>query len=280
MMNKPQARRIPVYFFTGLFAALWAAISLMPFYLMIITSFKSAPDYGKNGFFSFPLQFMFANYVRVIRDGLFNYFKNSLVVVSAALFLLLLLSLCAAYPLSRFQYGLRRPMNSFIVASMAIPMHVTLIPIYLLTRAMGLYDKLPGLVIPYIAFNAPITVFILVNFLKTIPSELEDAAEIDGCNKMGVFKHVIVPLSGSGVVTVAIYDAITMWNEFSFALVLMQSKRMLTLPLAVWNYKGQYSASVPLLFCVLVMSVLPMIIAYAIFQDKLVQGMMAGAVKG
>jgi raffinose/stachyose/melibiose transport system permease protein len=82
------------------------------------------------------------------------------------------------------------------------------------------------------------------------------------------------------VVTVAIYDAILMWNEFSFALVLMQSKVMRTLPLAVWNYKGQYSNVIPLLFCVLFMSVLPMIVAYAIFQDKLVQGMMAGAIKG
>ncbi|GHT77102.1 ABC transporter permease [Spirochaetia bacterium] len=279
-MNKFRAKRLPIYTVVGLFAALWLAISILPFYLMIITSLKSAPDYGKNGFFSFPIKFMFSNYVRVVNDGIFAYFKNSLIVVAIALSLLLIISLCASYPLSRFQFRLNKPTNSFIVASMAIPMHVTLIPIYLLTRAMGMYDKLQGLIIPYIAFNIPITVFIMVNFMKTIPRELEDAAEIDGCNKIGTFLNVIIPLSGSGVVTVAIYDAIAMWNEFSFALVLMQSKAVRTLPLAVWNYKGQYSTSVPLLFCVLFMSVLPMIIAYAIGQDKLVKGMMAGAIKG
>jgi raffinose/stachyose/melibiose transport system permease protein len=202
------------------------------------------------------------------------------VVVSVALGLLLIIALCAAYPLSRFKYGLRKPMNSFIVASLAIPMHVTLIPIYLLTRTIGLYDTLAGLIIPYIAFNIPVTVFILVNFMRTIPKELEDASEIDGCNKVGVFAHVIVPLTRSGLVTVAIYDTIAMWNEFSFALVLMQSRAIRTLPLAVWNYKGQYGASVPLIFCVLFMSVLPMIIAYAVLQDKLINGMIAGAVKG
>jgi raffinose/stachyose/melibiose transport system permease protein len=279
-MKKFNARRLPTYMVVGLFAFFWMLISLLPFYLMIMSSFKSQPDYGKNGFFSFPEKFMFSNYVRVVKDGLFDYFRNSLVVTIIALAVLLFLSLCAAYPLSRFRFRLNRKLNSFFVASMAIPMHVTLIPIYLLTRALGMYDKLQGLVVPYVAFNIPITVYILVNFMKTIPLELEDAAEIDGCNKIGVFANVIVPLSGSGLVTVAIYDAISMWNEFSFALVLMQSKAMRTLPLAVWNYKGQYSASVPLVLCVLFMSVLPMIVAYAIGQDKLVRGMMAGAIKG
>ncbi|MDR1288192.1 MAG: carbohydrate ABC transporter permease [Treponema sp.] len=279
-MKKFKARRLPVYIITGLFAFVWTLVSLLPFYLMIMSSFKSQPDYGRNGFFSFPREFMFSNYVRVVKDGIFTYFRNSLVVTVVALVALLFLSLCAAYPLSRFRFRLKAPLNSFFVASMAIPMHVTLIPIYLLTRALGMYDKLQGLIVPYVAFNIPITVYILVNFMKTIPLELEDAAEIDGCGKIGVFANVIVPLTGSGLVTVAIYDAISMWNEFSFALVLMQSRTMRTLPLAVWNYKGQYSSSVPLVLCVLFMSVLPMIIAYAVGQDKLVKGMIAGAIKG
>jgi raffinose/stachyose/melibiose transport system permease protein len=277
-MKKFQVRRLPVYTVVGLFAAFWVLISLLPFYLMTITSLKSAPDYGKNGFFSFPLKFRFSNYLRVLNDGILDYFRNSLIVVAVALVLLLIVSVCAAYPLSRFRFRLNKPLNSFVVASMAIPMHVTLIPIYLLTRRLGMYDRLQGLIVPYIAFNISLTVFILVNFMKTIPRELEDSAEIDGCGKIGTFFNVIVPLSTSGVITVSIYDAIGMWNEFSFALVLMQ--RIRTLPLAVWNYKGQYSSQVPLLFAVLVVSVLPMIIAYAIGQDKLVKGMMAGALKG
>lgn len=279
-MDKFEAKRLPVYLSAGLFAGFWIFVCALPFYLMVMTSLKSAPDYGKNGFFSFPLEFRFDNYVRVISDGIFSYFKNSVIVVVIALAFLLIISLCAAYPLARLSFRLRKPMRSLIVASMSIPMHVTLIPIYLLTRAMGMYDTLQGLILPYIAFNIPITVFILSSFMREIPRELEDAAEIDGCSKMGVFSRIIIPLSGSGIVTVAIYNAIAMWNEFSFALVLLQSQKVRTMPLAVWNYKGQYSNTVTLLFCVLVISVLPMILAYAIGQDRLVKGMMAGAIKG
>ncbi|MDR1105215.1 MAG: carbohydrate ABC transporter permease [Treponema sp.] len=280
IVSKFRTRYLFLYFVTGFFALFYAAISLLPFYSMALTSLKTQNDYAVNGFFSLPQVYMFSNYSTIIKDGIFNYFKNSVILVVVSLTLLLIISMLVSYPLSRFYFRLRKPMMSFFVASLAIPMHVTLIPIYLLTRRLGIYDTYPALIIPYIAFNIPITVFILVNFMKTIPRELEDAAEIDGCGKVGIFSNVIVPLSGAGVVTVGIYSAINMWNEFTFALVLTQSVSMRTLPMAVWNYKGQYSGTVPLIFCVLLLSVVPMIIAYAIGQDKLVQGMMAGALKG
>ncbi|MDR1288188.1 MAG: carbohydrate ABC transporter permease [Treponema sp.] len=278
--GKSRTRYLFLYLVTGFFALFYAAISLLPFYSMALTSLKTQNDYAVNGFFSLPQVYVFSNYRTVIKDGIFNYFKNSVILVVVSLTLLLVISMLVSYPLSRFYFRLRKPMMSFFVASLAIPMHVTLIPIYLLTRTLGIYDTYPALIIPYIAFNIPITVFILVNFMKTIPRELEDAAEIDGCGKVGIFSNVIVPLSGAGVVTVGIYNAINMWNEFTFALVLTQSAAMRTLPMAVWNYKGQYSGTVPLIFCVLLLSVVPMIIAYAVGQDKLVQGMMAGALKG
>ncbi|MDR1419446.1 MAG: carbohydrate ABC transporter permease [Treponema sp.] len=280
IVNKFRARYLFFYVIVGFFALFYAAISLLPFYSMVLTSLKDQGDYAVHGFFSLPQTYILSNYVTVIKDGIFNYFKNSVILVVISLTLLLIISMLVSYPLSRFHFRLRKPMFSFFVASLAIPMHVTLIPIYLLTRSMGIYDTYPALIIPYIAFNIPITVFILVNFMRNIPRELEDAAEIDGCSKTGIFKNVIVPLSGAGVVTVGIFDAINMWNEFTFALVLTQSVGMRTLPMAVWNYKGQYSGTVPLIFCVLLLSVVPMIIAYAVGQDKLVQGMMAGALKG
>ena len=160
------------------------------------------------------------------------------------------------------------------------PIHVTLIPIYLMTRDLGLYDTIYALIGPYIAFNMPVTVFLLTSFMGEIPKEIEDAAHIDGCNLYRMFFTIMVPLSGSGIVTVAIYCAIQMWNEFSFALVLTQSPGSRTLPLALWNYRGEYSINIPLLFCALIISVIPMVIAFSIGQDKLIKGMMAGAVKG
>lgn len=273
-------KKIIVKLCVALYAALFLIISILPFYLMLINSVKSSRDYGRNGFFSMPQEIKLSNYVKVFEDGIFIYFKNSLIVTIVSLILLLFVALCASYAFSRMKLKWTNTLFMFVVACMSISIHVALIPIYLLTRDVGLYDTLAGLVGPYVAFNLPITIFILTNFMKEIPVELEEAAKIDGCGHIRLFSTIIVPLSKAGIVTVAIYDAIAMWNEFSFALVLTQSPESRTLPLALWNYRGQYSSNVPMLFAVLFISVIPMILAFAFGQDKLIKGMMAGAVKG
>lgn len=273
-------KKLIVRFLIGIYAAMFLVVSLLPFYLMLINSVKSSQDYGRNGFFSIPEKFMFANYLQVIEDGIFNYFKNSLVVAAISLLLLLFIGLCAAYAFSRIRLKWTKALFMTVIACMTISIHVALIPIYLLTRDVGLYDTTAALVGPYIAFNLPITIFILTNFMGEIPIELEEAARIDGCGHFRLFSSIIVPLSKAGIVTVAIYDVISMWNEFSFALVLTQSPNTRTLPLALWNYKSQYGSNIPMLFAVLFLSVIPMIAAFAFGQDKLIKGMMAGAVKG
>ena len=273
-------KKFLVRLFIGIYAAAFLVISLLPFYLMLINSVKSSQDYGRNGFFTLPEKLMFSNYLKVIEGGIFSYFKNSLVVAVISLVLLLFIGLCAAYAFSRIRLKWTNVLFMLVIACMTISIHVALIPVYLLTRDVGLYDTTAALVGPYIAFNLPITIFILTNFMREIPIELEEAARIDGCGHFRLFASIIVPLSKSGIVTVAIYDVISMWNEFSFALVLTQSPSTRTLPLALWNYKSQYGSDIPMLFAVLFLSVIPMIAAFAFGQDKLIKGMMAGAVKG
>ncbi|HQO55107.1 MAG TPA: carbohydrate ABC transporter permease, partial [Clostridia bacterium] len=137
-----------------------------------------------------------------------------------------------------------------------------------------------ALVGPYVAFNVPMSVFILTGFMKGIPTELEEAAEIDGCGKIRTFFNVILPLSVPGMATLAIYNSVMMWNEFIFALVLTQSVNIRTLPLSIWEYQGQYSANQTMIMTALTLSSLPMILAFVIGQERLIKGMMAGAVKG
>jgi raffinose/stachyose/melibiose transport system permease protein len=124
------------------------------------------------------------------------------------------------------------------------------------------------------------SVFILTAFMMTIPKEIEESAEIDGCNKYNNFFQIILPLAKSGLSTLAIYNGVSMWNEFAFANTLLQSPAQKTLPLALGQFKGEHSLDMPMILAVLVLSALPMIILFIIFQDKLVKGMMAGAVKG
>lgn len=262
------------------FAIFWMAVCLIPFVFMILNSFRKQFDMLSQGVFYLPDPWYFDNYPNIIKAGIFGYFGRSVIIVVICLVLMLIISAFAAYPLSRMQFKLRGFIYAGIVAMMSIPMHVTLIPIFKLTKNMGLYDNLFSLVGPYVTFALPMSVFILTAFMMTIPKEVEESAEIDGCNKFSNFFRIILPLSKSGLSTLAIYNGVSMWNEFAFANTLLQTAANKTLPLALGQFKGEHSADMPLMLAVLVLSAMPMIILFIIFQDKLVKGMMAGAVKG
>ncbi|WP_455620216.1 carbohydrate ABC transporter permease [Eisenbergiella sp.] len=262
------------------FACVWLVITLVPFIFMIMNSFRKQFDMLAQGVFHLPDPWYFKNYVEVMTHGFFGYFFRSVIVVAVSLVLMLIISAFAAYPLSRMKFRLRGITYAGIVAMMSVPMHVTLIPIFKMTTNMGLYDSLQSLIGPYVTFALPMSVFILTAFMTTIPKEIEESAEIDGCNKFRNFFSIILPLSKSGLSTLAIYNGVSMWNEFAFANTLLQTASNKTLPLALGQFKGEHSLDIPIILSVLVLSVLPMIILFIVFQDKLVKGMMAGAVKG
>lgn len=262
------------------FACVWLVVTLVPFILMIMNSFRKQFDMLAQGVFHLPEPWYFQNYVEVMTHGFFGYFFRSVIVVAVSLILMLIISAFAAYPLSRMKFRFRGITYAGIVAMMSVPMHVTLIPIFKMTTNMGLYDSLQSLIGPYVTFALPMSVFILTAFMTTIPKEIEESAEIDGCNKFRNFFSIILPLSKSGLSTLAIYNGVSMWNEFAFANTLLQTASNKTLPLALGQFKGEHSLDIPIILSVLVLSVLPMIILFIIFQDKLVKGMMAGAVKG
>ena len=230
--------------------------------------------------FALPDKLNIGNYTEVIQGNFWSYFFNSVVVLVVSLVLLLMISAFASYPLSRFKFRLNGFLYGLIVACMSIPIHITLIPVFKMSQQLNLYDKIWALIGPYVAMGIPISVFILTGFMKGIPREIEEAAEIDGCGKFKMFFKIILPMAKPGLSTLAIYNGVNMWNEFSFAYTLTQSSQNRTLPLAVWEFRGQYSMNTPLIMAVLTLTVLPMIILFIFAQDKLVKGMAAGAVKG
>lgn len=234
----------------------------------------------KKGVFQPPDSWYPANYIDVLQKGFMNYFFHSVIVLLIALTILLFITACAAYPLSRMRFKLRNAVYAFIVACMSIPIHVTLIPIFKMSTRLGIYDTIWALIGPYVTFAIPVSCYILTAFMATIPKEIEESAEIDGCNKFRNFFSIILPLSKSGLSTLAIYNGVAIWNEFSFANTLTQSKRSKTLPLAIQAFQGEYTMNIPVVMAVLVLTVLPMIVLFIILQDKLVKGLMAGAVKG
>lgn len=275
------ARKITSRMIVALLAAVWTVIAFAPFFFMVFNSFKDKFELFNNGVFALPKTLRWSNYHQIITRGtFFRYVLNSVIVVSVSLALTLAASAFAAYPLSRFKFRLRGAYNLIVLAGMAIPLHVTLIPVFLMSKSIGIYDSIWALVGPYVAFNIPMSAFILTGFMQGIPGEIEEAAEIDGCSRVRTFFTMILPLSVPGMATLAIYNSAIMWNEFSFALVLTQSVSNRTLPLSIWEYQGQYSADIPMIMTVLMLSALPVILAFIIGQEKLIKGMMAGAVKG
>ena len=262
------------------FACIWLVLTLTPFFFMIINSFRKQFDMLQQGVFHLPDPWFFDNYTNVVSHGFFGYFLRSVIVVAISLVLMLIISAFAAYPLARMSFKLNPFIYALIVAMMSVPMHVTLIPIFKLTTSVGLYDSLGSQIGPYVAFALPMSVFILTAFMKTIPKEVEESAEIDGCNRYQNFFKMILPLSKSGLSTLAIYNGVSMWNEFAFANTLLITPEKKTLPLALGQFKGEHSLDIPIILAVLTLSVLPMITLFIVFQDKLVKGMMAGAVKG
>lgn len=262
-------------------AILWLLVAFVPFLFMVLTGFKQKLETIMYGAFHLPETLYLQNYIDVITDvNFWIYFRNSVIVLAISLVILLFISACAAYPLSRFKFKLRGPVYLLIVAAMSVPIHVTMIPIFQMTIKMGLYDTIWALVPTSVAFAAPISVFILTGFMEGIPKELEEAADVDGCGIYRRFFKIIFPLSTPGLSTLAIYNGVNIWNEFIFAFTLTQSNGNRTLPLALWNYQGQYASNTAMIMACLTLSVMPMIILFIIMQDKLVKGMMAGAVKG
>jgi len=265
----------------GILCVFWLALCIFPFVFMVLTTFKTHTEMMSLGVFSLPSTFKFDNYVSLLENSRFlRYVLNSMTVVPVSLLLILVVSSMASYPLGRLKYRFHGLNYSVILAGMAIPIHVTLIPVFLMTKKLGLYDSIWALVGPYVAFNIPLSVFILAGFMAGIPHDLEEAAEIDGCGRVRTFLSVILPLTIPGMATLAIYNSVIMWNEFSFALVLTQSEANRTLPMAMWDYKGRYTSNTPMIMTILTLSSIPMIIAFFIGQDKLIKGMIAGAVKG
>lgn len=261
-------------------ALFWLAITVLPFLFVALTSLKTQQETFSSAIWALPESFNLANYVDVLRGSFFTYLRNSLVVVSISLTLIVMISSMSAYALARLRFPFRGSLFGLIVAGMIVPIHITLVPIYLMTRDMGLYDTPFALIGPYVATSLPVSIFILTEFMRQIPRELEEAAKLDGCGPFNLFLRIFLPLSGPGVSTVAIYNSVMLWNEFIFAYVLTSSPGNRTLPLAVWDFQGQYTANIPAILAVVTLTSLPLIIAYAIGQEKVVKGMMAGSVKG
>lgn len=261
-------------------ALIWLLVAFVPVLFMVQTGFKGSLELMTAPVWALPANPTLDNFREILGASFFTYLGNSLFVVTASILLVVLFASMAAYVFARMRFRFNGPLFALIIAGLVVPIHVTLIPVYLLTTSLGIYNHTYALIGPYVAFSLPISIFILTNFMREIPRELEEAARIDGCGPMRAFFAIILPLTRPGLATIAVFNAVALWNEFVFAYVLTSSQEMRTLPLAIWEFQGQYASNIPMIMAVLTLSTLPLVLAYILFQEQLVKGIMAGAVKG
>lgn len=260
-------------------ASIAAVLSLFPFVFMALGSLKTRGDFLEHPF-GIPRELTFDNFTNLFSADFGQYFLNSIVIAAVTVTGTVVLAIMAAYPLSRFRTRLNTPMMLLFLAGIMVPVHVTLIPIYVLTQQMTMYDSIAALFGPFIAFNLPMAVFVLASFFRQIPEALFDAAKIDGAGHWRILRSVVVPVAGPAISTVAIITFIFVWNEFVFALVLLSSQSNYPLPLGLNAFYGQFSVDIPGMMAALTLATIPSILFYLLAQERVVSGLAAGALRG
>ncbi|HEY8532245.1 MAG TPA: carbohydrate ABC transporter permease [Limnochorda sp.] len=282
--TSPRVSRWPVFrqrlntAFSYLLSLAWLVVAMLPILFMVLTAFKTIREFLISPW-GLPARWSTANFSSVWKSNFPVYLTNSLIVTGISVLLIVALSSLAAYAFARMHFPGRRPLFLLILAGMMIPIHITLIPVYIMTQWMGTYDRIWALIGPYVGFALPISVFILTEFFAQVPKELEDAARIDGCTPFQIFYRITLPLAAPALATVAIYNMIGTWNEFIFASVLLQSPRSFTLPLGLRQLFGQFGIDTPAVMAGVVMGSLPTVLLFILFQEKVVKGLTAGALR-
>jgi len=265
---------------TEIIMLLVALLFLVPFYFLFVNSVKSFGDLLTNAA-SLPKSIEWGNYARAFEITNFpTAFVNSLVITVVSNVLLVLISAMAAYWMVRRNTKFNRLLFVVFVAAMVVPFQSIMIPLVKVTSTVGLMNSIPGLVVCYLGFGIPMSVFLLHGFVKSIPLEIEEAATVDGTNTYGVFFRIVLPLMKPMLVTVFILNALWIWNDYLLPSLMLQSPELRTIPIATFAFFGQYTKQWDLALPALVMGVLPIIVFFLMMQKYIIEGITQGAVKG
>jgi len=260
-------------------AAVVIVLMLAPVAYIVIGGFRTNAQITESPA-GFPAPWVARNYVDVLTGGLFwRLVGNSLIVGLLTTLGVVALGLMASFAIARYEYRLRGAMYALFAAGLMFPVTVAITPLYIVVKNLGLTNTLAGVILPQIAFGLPTTIIILVPFLRAIPVEIQEAAEIDGASRLGFFWRMVIPLSLPGVITVGILAFIGSWNGYLLPLFILNNPATFTLPLGVQQFSSQYSVDTARVLAFTSLSMLPALIFFSIFQRRIVGGL-TGAVKG
>jgi N-acetylglucosamine transport system permease protein len=285
--RKPDTRR-EINAFSGIAHIalfVWALATAGPLIWVLLSSFKNNTEIFLGKPFALPESFSFQTYVDAWNTAhVGQYFLNSVFVVAVSTAGTMLFGSMAAYVLARYKFWGNRFIYYLFVSGLAFPTFMALVPLFFILKGFGLINTFTGLILVYIAYSLPFTVFFLAAFFKTLPMEIDEAATMDGASHTRKFFQIMVPMARSGLVSITIFNIVGQWNQYLLPVAIMQgagadSKWVLTQGIANISTSAGYHAEWSTLFAALTLSIIPMIVVYAVFQRQIQAGLTAGAVK-
>ena len=273
---KQKAARV----FSYLFMALCVLVALFPIVWVVLSSFKTNREILSNGL-QLPSTFSFSGYKQALEMApILKFFVNSLIVSFASTALNVFILAMAGYVFAKKKFRFKNLIFGILSLSMVIPSTALMSPVYTVITKLHLYDTKMALILVYTALSMPISLMILRSAFAAIPTELEEAAYIDGAGFFRTFWQVMMPCAKGGLASAAVLAFLESWNEFTFALLLTSSTSTRTLPLSLSYFTSQFSFNYTAMFAAITIAVLPIIIVFSIFQEQVCSSLTAGSVKG
>lgn len=275
--QKSVDRHVLLWLLLSFFAILW----LFPFMITAITAVRTRGDLISSGVFALPQKLSLNGFFDAWEKGHFNvFYRNSLIICFTKVPAGIVVASLAAYPLAKYSFRSRDFIFLFFLVGLGIPVQVTLLPLTILLKRIHLLGTLAALFFPYIAFGLPFQILVFRGFFRTIPTELIDAARIDGCSEFRIYWQMMLPLAKPALAALFIIDFLATWNEFLMALIFIHVEKWKTVPLGAMYFQGQFATSYPTINAGMLISIFPVLIVYILLQRYFVSGITAGALKG
>ncbi|AYO29751.1 MAG: multiple sugar transport system permease protein [Thermoanaerobacteraceae bacterium] len=277
-------------FFLYFFVFLFALIILAPFYWLVVSAFSSKAELLSVPIHWFPEKIYLGNITKIFQGGLNisggevppfgTAVKNSIIVAGVTTLICITVGSLAAYAFGRMSFFLSNQLFIAIIALRMLPEIVTVVPLYIIMKKLGLNNTLLGLILVYTSFTLPFVIWMMESYFEAIPVELEDAASIDGLSRLGIFFKIIMPLSLPGLITTAIFTLLTAWDEFLFALIMTSTYQAKTLTVAISEFTTRHMIDYGLMMTGGLLSALPPLLVALALQKYIVSGLTSGAIKG
>lgn len=258
----------------------FAIMCLYPLIWLFLASFKTNQELYVNTW-GLPASWSPVNYVNaIVKGNILRYFGNSVIIAVCAVLVTAILATMASYAITRMRWKLSKTTYNIFLLGMMIPVYALIIPLFSIFKTMGLLNTYLAVVIPQIAVGLPMSIFIICGFMEGIPRDLEEAAIIDGCSIYRCFTSIILPISKSSIVTVAVVQFINVWNDLLLPRIFLTDSSMMTLPVGLTNFQAMYSTDYVGEIAAVIITIIPTILVYIALHKQIMEGMVAGAVKG